>query len=176
MAQTTLYFYQTNLEQPLTVGLVKQISQQLTEEGQPAPQLYSLEPTAQLPVINDEIKPGRLKGFFPLMPQLPAHLEYLPLQTASIHGGTYWVNLVAGDALSEQAAQAFFWFTQQPNDQETEELIGLEEKTQSVLAWQDLERFNLERHFSQALEHLKVTHYLHNGKRITWQLIQNNKE
>lgn len=171
----TLYFCSRQLDAPLTIGLLESLSADYANEFQlAAPIAFSLEPTSQLPVINGEITPGRIKDFAPLMLQLPKNLANLPLQSAAIHGENYWINFTAKDELSGIPAKAFLWFTEKKDACEPP-IDNLEVTSHAVLPWQDRDRFNLTQD-SGLPNKLWVRHYLQNGKRLTWQLAFNNKE
>lgn len=162
MSLQQLHFRRDALDAALTIALLRS---HLDSGGAP---WISLEPRAWLPERNGQHISGRLPGLAPLARTLPDGLDDLPLLAASLYHTDSWIHFHAAHPLSHTPGNVFSWHTQPFEG--SRPIEDLQCQRQSVLSWQDRDRFGLPP--DQALpESLKVERYYQRGKLIAWRLI-----
>jgi len=159
----TLYVLCAPLEGRLDLGLVKR------EAAGFSPAWIAVEPRASLPVLDGRVHRGRIPGLEPLCQSLPEGLDDLPLLAASLYANERWRHLHDAHPASGVSGFSVTWSL--TSFEGARAIEGLETRRQSVLTWQDRDRFGLGA--SNLPQRMEVDHFFHAGKRLAWRIVGN---
>ncbi len=162
MTFLTLYWHRDPLPERLSIGYLRT---RLPD----SPVWISLEPRSHLPFREGKYLRGRIPGLSPLCRTLPENLDDLPLLSASFFGPERWQHFHDAHPLSQQPGFLVTW-SLQPFFESNPLSCELPSEMDSVLSWQDRDRFGLAKEQELPIC-LNVQRFLVHGKQLTWRLI-----